>query len=482
MDLNAAQLFKQQNLINHQWVDAEDNSTIEVANPFDNKMLGKVPKMGRKETQLAIQAAHVAFQQWKKTTAKERSLLLQRWAELIQTHKSDLATIMTLEQGKPLKESMTEIDYGNSFVTWFAEEGKRVYGDIIPTISQDRRLLVTKEPVGVCGIITPWNFPIAMILRKCAPALAAGCTVVVKPAEFTPFSALALGVLAQEAGIPAGVINIITGDPISIGEELCQNTKVNKLSFTGSTRVGKLLMQQCGDTVKKLSLELGGNAPFIIFEDADVDRALEGLMVAKFRNCGQACVGANRIYIHESLQDKFIPRFVEQVKSLKTGNGLEETTHNGPLINIAAVQKVQRLVKDAETKGAKILCGGKVDPSSSNAFQPTVVTHIPNTAEIEQEEIFGPVAALYTFKNEQEVITLANNTRYGLAAYFYSKEISRVWRVAEALEYGMIGINQGLISNEATPFGGIKESGFGREGSKYGIEDYLNIKYICMGI
>jgi len=482
MNINYKTLFKQQNLINHQWVDALDKSTFDVTNPFDDSVLGKVPKAGKKETQQAIDAAHIAFQQWKQTTAKERASLLLRWAELIQQHKLDLAKIMTLEQGKPLKESMTEIDYGNSFVTWFAEEGKRAYGDIIPTVSPDRRLLVVKQPVGVCGIITPWNFPIAMILRKCSPAFAAGCTVVIKPAEFTPFSALALGVLAQEAGIPAGVMNIITGDPVSIGEELCQNPLVSKLSFTGSTRVGKILMKQCSDTVKKLSLELGGNAPFIVFDDADCDRALEGLLIAKFRNCGQACVGANRIYVHETVYESFVNKFVSKVKNLKTGNGLDESSNNGPLINYAAVQKVERLVNDAVKKGAKILCGGKIDESSKNAYLPTVITHISKDADIENEEIFGPVAAIYSFKNEQDVIALANNTRYGLASYFYSKDISRVWRVAEALEYGMVGVNQGLISNEVTPFGGIKESGYGREGSKYGIDDYLNIKYVCLGI
>lgn len=482
MQLKNPRLFQQKCYVNGQWVDADDKNTFEVFNPFDNSKIGTVPKMGKRDAEQAILAAQIAFESWKNKTAKERSLILKRWADLIEANKEDLARIMTLEQGKPLKESIGEIDYGNAFNYWFAEEGKRVYGDVIPTINNDRRLLVIKQPVGVCTAITPWNFPNAMIARKAAPALAVGCTIVIKPAEATPYSALALAVLAEEAGIPPGVFNIITGDPNAIGQEFTSNPLVAKLSFTGSTRVGKLLMKQSADTVKKLSLELGGNAPFIVFEDADLDAAIAGLMVAKFRNGGQACNAANRFYVHEKIYEAFVEKMLSQVKTLQVGNGLEPNTTIGPLINEAAASKVTGLVQDALDKGAKLLCGGQRDSCSPNAFQVTVLTNIPRHAAIAQEEIFGPVVAIYPFKNEADVISQANDTRYGLAAYFYSRDIGRVWRVAEALDYGMVSINQGLFSTEVAPFGGVKESGFGREGSKYGFEDYVKIKYLCMGI
>lgn len=482
MKLQYPLLFKQKNYINGQWLEAEHAAAFEVINPFDQSIIGHVPKMGSAMADAAISAAYQAFSQWQSTTAKERATLILRWAKLIEHHQADLALIMTLEQGKPLAESVAELNYANSFNYWFAEEAKRTYGDVIPTIANDRRLVVIKQPLGVCAAITPWNFPCAMVTRKCAPALAAGCTMVLKPAESTPFSALALAVLAEEAGFPAGVLNVITGDPVAIGHAFTQNPLVNKLSFTGSTRVGKLLMQQSSHTVKKLSLELGGNAPFIIFEDADLKAAHQGVMLAKFRNSGQACVAANRIYVHERYYDVFVKSLVAQVKVLKVGSGLERGTLIGPLINQAAIAKVSYLVEDAVSKGAKIACGGKIDPTSSNAYQPTVLVDIPPSAVISNEEIFGPVAPIYRFRDEAQVIAEANQTRYGLAGYFYSRDIGRVWRVAEALDYGMVSINHGLFSNEVAPFGGVKESGFGREGSKYGIEDYLKIKYLCIGL
>ncbi len=482
MDLTNKELFKQKNYVNGQWVDASTGATFEVRNPFDLSLIGTVPKMNQADIINTIDAAQAAFDVWKNKTAKERSAIITRWANLIEANKMDLAKIITLECGKPLQESIQEINYGNSFNIWYAEEAKRIYGDVIPTTANDRRFVVIKQPVGVCAAITPWNFPHAMITRKLAPALAAGCTIIIKPSEETPYSALALAVLAKEAGFPAGVINVVTGDPSSIAQEFCQNTKVNKLSFTGSTRVGKLLMQQCAGTLKKLSLELGGNAPFIIFEDADLEAALNGLMIAKFRNAGQACIAANRIYVHDKLYDQFLTQLTQRIQTLKLGNGLTEGTTLSPLINQAAATKVRGLVEDAVSKGAKIVCGGNMDSISPNAYQPTVVTNIPDDAHLLKEEIFGPVVAVYRFTDEDTVITQANDTRYGLTSYFYSRDIGRVWRVAEALECGVVSINQGLFNTEATPFGGVKESGFGREGSKYGIEDFLNIKYLCMGI
>lgn len=482
MELKNPQLFKQQSYIHGKWMNATDGSTFEVHNPFDNSLIGTVPNMGQKEAKLAIEAAHTALDSWKNKTVKERGVILKRWADLIEANKEDLAKIMTIEQGKPLKEAMGEIDYANAFNYWFIEEAKRVYGDIIPTVNNDRRLLVIKQPIGVCAAITPWNFPSAMIARKAAPALAVGCTIVIKPAEATPYSALAMALLAHDAGIPPGVLNIITGDPAAIGNEFSSNPIVKKLTFTGSTRVGKLLMKQGSETVKKLSLELGGNAPFIVFDDADISSSVLGLMITKFRNAGQTCVSANRIYVHEKVYEAFIEKLLPQVKALKVGNGLEDGVNVGPLINEAAIQKVDTLVQEAIKKGAKVLCGGNKDSCSPHAYQPTILTDIPEGVAIRHDEIFGPVIAIYKFKDEADVIKIANDTRYGLASYFYSRDIGRVWRVAEALEYGMVSINQGLFSSEAAPFGGVKESGFGREGSKYGLEDYIIIKYLCMGL
>ena len=482
MKLKNPALFKQQNYINGQWVSANSGETLEVCNPFNNSPIGTIPKAGQAETHAAIAAAQKAFESWRQKTAQERCAILHRWAELIEANKDDLALIMSLEQGKPVNEAKGEVDYGNAFNYWFAEEGKRAYGDVIPTIANDRRLLVIKQPIGVCAAITPWNFPNAMITRKAAPALAVGCTMVIKPAELTPYSALALMELATQAGFPPGVINVVTGDAVAIGAEFCVNPAVKKLSFTGSTRVGKVLMKQCSDTVKKLSLELGGNAPFIVFEDADIPAALKGIEAAKFRNAGQACVAANRVYVHEKVYDAFVPKLVEQTKALTVGNGQAPGVIIGPLINHAAVEKVDRLVKDAVAKGGKVLCGGKIHSSSPNVYEPTVLVDAPENAEICCEEIFGPVLSVYRFKDEVEIIQKSNNTPYGLAAYFYSRDIGRVWRVAEALDYGMVSINQGLFSTAVAPFGGVKESGFGREGSKYGIEDFLKIKYVCMGI
>ncbi len=475
-------LFKEQNYINGQWVSAQRAETFTVHNPFDHSVIGQAPNMGAAETKAAIEAADAAFPLWKSKTAKERCMIVRRWAELIDANKNDLALIMTLESGKALSESMGEINYGNAFNYWFAEEGRRVYGDIIPTPTDDRRLLVIKQPIGVVAAITPWNFPHAMICRKAAPALVAGCTIVLKPAEATPYSAFALAVLAAEAGVPPGVLNIITGDPAIIGQEFSSHPAVKKLSFTGSTRVGKLLMQQSSTTLKKLSLELGGNAPFIVFEDADLDAAVAGLMLAKFRNAGQACVAANRVFIHDRIYDALLKKLVPVVQALKVGNGLDPSVHIGTLINQAAIKKVTDLVQDAVRCGAKILHGGKVDPSSTNAYQPTLLVEVPAEAKLNREEIFGPVLALHRFQDEAEVIRQANDTPFGLAAYFYSRDIGRVWRVAEALEYGMVSINQGLFSSEVAPFGGIKESGFGREGSKYGLDDFVTIKYLCMGL
>lgn len=482
MHLKQPGLFKQLNMINGQWVPAHSGATFAVDNPFDGSCVGHVPKGDAQDAKHAIDAAHAALPAWKSKTAKERALILRQWAELIDAHKDDLALIMTTEQGKPLAEAKGEVDYGNAFLHWFAEEAKRVYGDVIPTIAADRRLLTIKQPIGVCAAITPWNFPIAMILRKCAPALAVGCTVVIKPAEATPFSALALMVLAEQAGLPAGVVNMITGDPVAIGQVFSTHPLVRKLSFTGSTRVGKLLMQQSSGTVKKLSLELGGNAPFVVFEDADIAQAVKGLMLAKFRNAGQTCIAANRVYVHDAVYDAFVAQLVEKVRAIKVGNGLQADVNIGPLITQAAVEKVERLVANAVQQGARVLVGGVRHPSSALAYQPTLLVDVPDSAEMACEEIFGPVLALYRFRDEADVIARANNTRYGLAAYFYSCDISRVWRVAEALEYGMVSINQGLFSSEVAPFGGIKESGFGREGSKYGVEDFLEIKYLCMGV
>lgn len=474
-------LFRQRHCyINGKWVGADHNKTFSVYNPSDSSLLGEVPECGIAETRSAIAAASAAWPVWRALTAKERSNILLRWAELIRENKEDLAVLMTLEQGKPLTEARAEIDYGAAFVVWFAEEAKRVYGDVIPASKANQRLIVLKQPIGVVAAITPWNFPSAMITRKCAPALAVGCTVVVKPAEETPFSALALAALAERAGMPAGVFNVVTGIPETIGAELSSNLLVRKLSFTGSTAVGKVLMQQCSGTLKKLSLELGGNAPFIIFEDADLDMAVQGVMASKFRNTGQTCVCANRIFVHDKIYADFAKKLADAVSKLQIGDGLDVGTQLGPLINQAALSKVKAHVADAEAKGATIVCGGKSHTKGDLFFEPTVLIDANETMQLAQEETFGPVAPLFRFQTEEEVIRMANNTVFGLASYFYSRDIHRVWRVAEALEYGMVGINAGIISNEMAPFGGMKESGMGREGSKYGVDDYLEMKYLCM--
>ncbi|WP_368902551.1 NAD-dependent succinate-semialdehyde dehydrogenase, partial [Proteus mirabilis] len=429
-----------------------------------------------------VDAAAKALPTWRALTAHQRSTLLQRWFQLIQDNKRQLAELMTFEQGKPVAEAEGEITYAASFIEWFAEQGKRTNGEIIPSPSSDKRLMVIKQGIGVCAAITPWNFPAAMITRKAAPALAAGCTMVIKPANETPYTALALAELAAQAGIPAGVINIVTGDAVKIGEVFTSDNRVRKLSFTGSTGVGRLLMRQCADSVKKVSLELGGNAPFIVFNDADIEKAVAGAMGAKFRNAGQTCVCANRFYIHKDVYQQFSERFVAEVKKLKVGNGFTEGVTIGPLINHKAVEKSQSLLADTLQRGATLLCGGERDKAGENFFQPTVVGNVPADSHILEEEIFGPVAPLVIFDNEEEVVHLANNTIYGLAAYFYSEDPQRIWRVAENLEYGMVGINTGLISNEVAPFGGIKQSGLGREGSEHGIEDYMEMKYLCQGL
>lgn len=479
MQLKNPKLFQQKCYINGKWISSE--KTISVIDPATGKEIGIIPNLGTTETKQAIEAAHVAFPAWRDKTTKERAQILRHWFDLIIESVDDLATILTVEQGKPLEEAKREIMYGASFVEWFGEEAKRVYGDVIPAPIKDQHLIVIKQPIGVVGAITPWNFPNAMIMRKCAPALAAGCTIVIKPSELTPYSAFALAELAERAGIPAGVFNVITGDAKTIGDELTSNPLVRKISFTGSTRVGKLLMQQSATTLKKISLELGGNAPFIVFDDADIDAAVTGAIASKFRNSGQTCVCANRLLIQDKIYDNFAEKLVKAVQALKVGNGLETGIQQGPLINMAAVEKVERHIADAVSKGAKILCGGKRSALGGTFFEPTVIADVTPNMQIAYEETFGPVAPLFKFKDEVEAIHLANDTPFGLASYFYSRDIHRVWRVAEKLEYGMVGINVGIVSNEVAPFGGFKESGIGREGSKYGIEDYLEIKYLCMG-
>ena len=467
-------------LINGNWIQAHSGKTFPVTNPASQQVIGSVPECGVAETKEAIQAAHDAFLTWRELSAKERADYLWKWAELIDANKEDLARLMTLEQGKPLSESRGEIDYANSFIKWFAEEARRVNGDIIPSNKVGQKILVLKQPVGVVAAITPWNFPAAMITRKISPALAAGCTVVVKPAEETPLTALALAALAEKAGFPAGVINMITGVPEEIGEVMTQSPLVRKLSFTGSTSVGKLLMRQCASTVKKLSLELGGNAPFIVFDDADLDAAVAGLIASKFRNMGQTCVCANRIFVHEKIYDAFAKKLVIAVSKLKMGNGLEDEVTQGPLINEAGLQKVKSHVDDAVSNGAKILCGGKSHSLGGLFFEPTVIANVTTHMKFNQEETFGPVAPLISFSSDDEVIAMANDTTAGLASYFYSRDLARVWGVAEKLEYGMVGVNTGMVSTEVAPFGGVKESGIGREGSKYGIDDYLELKYVCL--
>ncbi len=480
LKLSYPELLRTQSYINGEWVDAEDGNTVDVMNPASGLPVITVASLGANETKIAIDAAYVAGLIWRQKTAIERSTVLRRWFDLMIEHQDDLAKILTAEQGKPLAEAKGEVLYGASYVEWYAEEAKRINGDVIPHPSNDKRLVVIKQPVGVVGSITPWNFPNAMIARKAAPALAAGCTFVGRPATETPLSALALAVLAEKAGIPKGVFNIIVGAR-SIGTELTTNALVRKITFTGSTPVGKLLMAQSIGTCKKMSMELGGNAPFIIFDDADVDAAIDGVMVSKYRNAGQTCVCANRILVQEGVYDIFVEKLLERVKGFTLGDGVEADTTVGPLINSKAANDVQALVSDAEQKGAKVLVGGNISTLGDCFFEPTVLVDVPVDARVFKEEIFGPVAPIFRFKSEEEAIQLANDTEFGLASYFYTRDIGRVWRVGEALEYGIVGINEGGISNAMAPFGGVKESGNGREGSSYGIEDYLEIKYMCMG-
>ena len=478
-------LFRQQSYLNGEWIDADAGARFDVDNPADGSVIASVPLCGGVETRRAIDAANAALPAWRAMTAKQRGALLRRWFELMLLNADDLALILTTEQGKPLTEAKGEIMYGASFIEWFAEEGKRIYGDVIPPHMADKRLIVIKQPIGVTAAITPWNFPNAMIARKVAPALAAGCTMVIKPAEQTPLSALAMAELAHRAGIPKGVLNIITGDAassIAIGNELCANPIVRKLTFTGSTEVGRILMRQCADTIKKLSLELGGNAPFIVFDDADLDAAAEGLMQCKYRNAGQTCVSANRIYVQAAIYDTFADKVKGKMAALKVGRGTEAGVNIGPLIDEQGLAKVEAHLADAIAKGATVVSGGKRHALGGRFYEPTLLTNVPMSAKVSKEETFGPVAPLIKFNTEAEAIALANDSEFGLASYFFSRDVGRVFRVGEALESGMVGINTGIFSNEVAPFGGVKQSGLGREGSKYGIEDYLEIKYLCLNV
>ncbi|WP_428826629.1 NAD-dependent succinate-semialdehyde dehydrogenase [Azonexus sp. IMCC34842] len=482
MNLQNKELLRSANFLAGQWIAADDQATLPVVNPASGLVLGEVPRCGAAETGRAIAAAEAAWPAWRALSAKQRAGLLQAWFKLIIDHADDLAQLITAEGGKPLAEARGEVIYGASFVEWFAEEGKRTYGESIPSPVADKRLLVIKQPIGVCAAITPWNFPLAMITRKVAPALAAGCPVVVKPAEATPLTALALAFLAEQAGFPAGVFNVVTGNPQAIGGALTASPVVRKLSFTGSTGVGRLLMAQCAPTVKKLSLELGGNAPFIVFDDADIDAAVDGAMTAKYRNTGQTCVCANRFLVQAGIYEAFAAKLAEKTQALKVGPGDQPGVTQGPLINAAGLAKVEAHVADAVSKGARVLAGGARHALGGNFFQPTVLADVTREMKVAREETFGPVAPLFRFTTEAEAIAMANDTEFGLAAYFFSRDIGRCWRVGEALEYGMVGINTGLISNEVAPFGGIKQSGIGREGSKYGIEEYLEIKYLCFDV
>jgi succinate-semialdehyde dehydrogenase/glutarate-semialdehyde dehydrogenase len=479
--LQDRELFRQACYIDGTWVGALDGAEIKVDDPATGELIGAVPRMGTKEVRQAIDAAARAFPAWRKRTAKERANTLRRWFDLMMSNQEDLARLMTLEQGKPLAESRGEVAYAASFLEWFGEEAKRVYGDTIPPHQADKRIVVVKQPVGVVACITPWNFPLAMITRKAGPALAAGCAVVLKPASQTPFSALALAVLGERAGVPKGAFNVVTGKGSELGAELASNPTVRKLSFTGSTETGKLLMAQCSSTVKKLSLELGGNAPFIVFDDADLDAAVEGTVASKYRNTGQTCVCTNRVLVQDGVYDAFAAKLAAAVKSLKPAPGFEPGATQGPLIDDNAVRKVEEHIHDAISKGAAVLVGGRRHVLGGRFFEPTVLTGVTPAMAIAHEETFGPVAPLFRFQTEADAIALANDTQFGLAAYFYGRDVARVWRVAEALEYGIVGINTGLISTEVAPFGGVKESGLGREGSKYGIEEYLEIKYLCFG-
>lgn len=482
MNIQNKRLLRKASYINGKWVTAEDRKTFAVKNPYDQSLITEATDLSRKEISSAIEHAQKALKEWQLKTAEERSVILKKWFQLQMDYIEDLATILTYEQGKPLAEAKGEIKYGAAYVEWFAEEAKRVYGDTIPGHQHDKRIIILKQPIGVVATITPWNFPNAMITRKVAPALAVGCTVVIKPSELTPLSALALAELADEAGIPPGVLNVVTSyDPVAVGEEFTSNPAIKKISFTGSTLVGKLLMKKSTDTLKKVSLELGGNAPFIVLNDADIDDAVSGAIAAKYRNAGQTCICANRIFVQEEVYDRFIKKFVSEAEKLNLGNGLNSNNQIGPLINEKAVKKVANLVQDAIDKGAQLKLGGTVSEKGGTFFNTTVLANINKTMDIMNQEIFGPVAPIIKFKTDDEVIELANNTEYGLASYFYGNNMKRVWKIAEALEYGMVGINTGLISTPVAPFGGIKESGIGREGSKYGIDDYLILKYICLG-
>lgn len=482
MQLKNPDLLKQQVFIDGLWMDAADGKSFAVMNPATGGTIAHVPSVSTAQVEQAVQAAEAALNSWKNMTAKERSVLLRKWFDLIVANQEDLAVILSTEQGKPLAESRGEILYGASFIEWFAEEAKRTYGDVIPHDKQGRRLVVIKQPVGVVAAITPWNFPNAMIARKVGPALAAGCTVVIKPASETPLSALALMVLAEQAGIPKGVLNVVTGNAREIGEVLSTHPVVKKVSFTGSTQVGKLLMEQCSSTMKKISMELGGNAPFIVFEDADLDRAVQGAMASKFRNSGQTCVCSNRILVHANIHDQFLEKLTAAVRKLKVAPAFEEGAQQGPLINEKAVEKIEEHIADAVGKGAKVLVGGKRHELGQTFFEPTVLSQVTPDMLVARNETFAPLAPVFQFSTDEEAIQMANDTEFGLASYIYTESLSRAWKVGEALEYGMVGINEGLISTEVAPFGGIKESGTGREGSKYGIEDYLDIKYMCMGI
>lgn len=484
ISLTNPELLRESAYINGEWVQARSGDLLPVINPANGEHLANVPDMGADDTRQAIQAAEAAWPEWRARPAKERAGILRRWFDLVMQNQEDLARLMTAEQGKPLAEARGEVGYGASFIEWFAEEAKRAYGDVIPGHGRDKRIVVIKQPIGVVAAITPWNFPVAMITRKVAPALAAGSPVVVKPAEDTPLCALALAVLAEEAGVPSGILNIVTcskGRAPEVGEELTTNPVVRKVSFTGSTPVGKLLMRQASGTVKKVSLELGGNAPFIIFDDADLDAAVAGLMASKYRNTGQTCVCANRIYVQSGVYDEFVEKLKAAVSKMVVGAGLEGDTQQGPLINAAALDKVQRHIEDATTKGAKVALGGKVHALGGTFFEPTILTDVTQDMLVASEETFGPVAPLFRFDTEEQAIAMANDSEFGLAAYFYSNDIRRIWHVAEALETGMIGINEGIISTEAAPFGGVKESGLGREGSRYGLDEFMELKYLCLG-
>lgn len=480
LKLNDAKLFRQQAWINGQWVDARSGRTITVTNPANGINLGCVPSLSREETGRAIDAAEAAFADWRQLLAKERSALLGRWYDLMMAHQEDLAVLLTSEQGKPLAEARGEIAYAASFLQWFGEEAKRAYGDTIPATSPDQRIIVIRQPLGVCAAITPWNFPAAMITRKAAPALAAGCPIVVKPASQTPFTALAMAELSRRAGLPDGVFNVITGSASDIGAELTGSPTVRKLSFTGSTEVGRRLMAQCADTVKKVSMELGGNAPFIVFDDADLEQAVQGAMVSKYRNSGQTCVCANRLFIQDAVYEEFSQRLVKAVEALNVGNGMEPDIQQGPLIDSAAITKVTDHIDDALSQGARLLTGGKPHALGGTFFQPTVLANVTADMTVAADETFGPVAPLIRFSSEDEVLRLANDTPYGLAAYFFARDMGRILRISEALEYGMVGVNTGLISTEVAPFGGVKQSGIGREGSRYGMDEYLEMKYVCL--